>query len=368
MPERTPQADAAAAVLEFECPACGGGLEFTPSSQTVRCPYCDTELSVEALEELANSAKTVDAAEASWEAPTGSAWQEGEQLNSYICNSCGGELLCDANTAATHCPYCDNPVVLTGRVSGTLRPDLIIPFKLDKQAAKAALQRHMSGKILIPKQFKSENQLEKLQGIYVPFWLFDSEAEAEMHYRATRVRTWMDSEYSYVHTSHYSLYRAGVLKFTGVPVDGSAKFPDELMESLEPYDLSQAEQFQMAYLAGYLADKYDVSSTQTQARANQRMEQSTQQVFRETAHGYQSVTPQSTNIHLKNSRVRYGLLPVWMLTTRYRGKTYTFAMNGQTGKMVGDLPTDTGAAWGWFALLSPIATAAAYLLGMLMNG
>lgn len=356
-----------AALLEFECPACGGGLEFSPSSQAVKCPYCDTEFTLEAMEALRNGQKNVSAEDMSWETADQSQWEEGEQITEYICKSCGGELLCDAHTAATSCPYCGSPVVLSGRVTGTLRPDMVIPFQLDKEQAKAALKQHTSGKILLPKMFKSENRIDQIQGLYVPFWLFDAEADAHLTYRATKVRTWSDTNYNYVHTKHYSLRRAGGVAFEGVPVDGSSKMANDLMESIEPYDLSRAVDFNTAYLAGYLADKYDVSSEIAIGRANERIKTSTEDVFRATTHGYSSVNQESMQLQMKNGRIRYALLPVWMLTTHYRGKNYTFAINGQTGKMAGDLPMDKGAYWRYFALISAAATVVAYGIGLLMN-
>lgn len=356
-----------ATTLEFECPACGGGLEFEPSSQKVKCPFCDTEFSPEAIEELARSRKTESSEELEWGETQSKQWQDGEMVT-YTCQSCGGELICDAHTAATHCPYCDNPVVMSSRLTGSLQPDLIIPFKLDKQAAEAALVRHVSGKKLLPKLFRSQNRIEKIQGVYVPFWLYDADVQAEIAYHATKIRHWSDSRYHYTQTKHYRLHRAGTIAFQAVPVDGSSKMDNALMESIEPYDLTQAVDFNSAYLAGYVADKYDVTSDDSKPRANERIHNGTVQAFRNTTTNYSTVNPEHTNISLKNGRVRYALLPVWMLTTHYQGKNYTFAMNGQTGKFVGDLPVDMGAYWRWFALVSVISTVAAYILGLLFGG
>lgn len=355
-----------ATLLEFECPACGGGLSFDPTSQNVKCPYCDTEFSPEAIEELTKSSDAVPTEELEWSQPTGEQWQNGE-MTTYICQSCGGELLCDANTAATHCPYCDNPVVMSHRLTGALKPDLILPFKLDKQAAIAALRKHTSGKRLLPKLFKDENRIEKIQGVYVPFWLYDAQVQADIHYHGTKVRSWSDSSYHYTQTKHYSVHRGGTIAFEAVPVDGSSKMLDALMESIEPYDLSQALDFNAVYLAGYVADKYDVESDVTMARANERIHNGTVQAFRETANYYDTLSTENANISLQDGRVRYALLPVWILTTRYQDKDYTFAMNGQTGKFVGDLPVDMGAYWRWFGLVTAIGTVAAYVLGLLLG-
>ena len=340
-----------ATLLEYKCPNCGGALEFDSQIQKMNCPYCDSELEMEALLELDDALSKKQEDQMEWESQPASEWEDGEQdgLNSYICQSCGGEIVCDENTAATSCPYCDNPVVLSGRLGGSLRPDLVIPFQLDKDAAKRSLIKHISKKPLLPKVFKDENHIEQIKGVYVPFWLFDADADGDVLYRATRVRVWSDSNYTYTKTSHYSVRRAGRLSFFGVPVDGSTKMADDLMESIEPYDLTKAVDFQTAYLAGYLADKYDVNAQDSMSRANERIKVSTCNTLAQTVIGYSSVTPVSSSVKLENSRVRYALYPVWLLHTKYKGKDFLFAMNGQTGKFVGNLPIDWGklfAIWG----------------------
>ena len=283
-----------------------------------------------------------------------------------VCSSCGGEIVADATTAATSCPHCDNPVVVMWKLSGSLKPDLVIPFKLDKKAAKSALKRHYSGKRLLPKVFKDENHIDEIKGLYVPFWLFDADAEAHIRYKATRIRHWSDANFDYTETSFYAVTRGGSLAFADVPVDGSTKMRDELLESIEPFDLSAAVDFQTAYLAGYLADKYDVDAQQSIQRANERIKKSTEDAFASTVHGFTTVMAEASAIQLKEGTVKYVLLPVWLLNTRWKGTTYTFAMNGQTGKLVGDLPVDKGAYKRWLLGLTGIISAARFALSYLM--
>lgn len=302
---------------------------------------------METLRELDTALKQEQASDFTWESQPEGRWSEEETANlrTYICNSCGGEIVGDEHTAATNCPYCDNPVVMAGSFQGELRPDLVVPFQLDKEQAKAALSRHLQKKPLLPKLFKSQNRIESIQGIYVPFWLFNTDVDAVIRYKATRIHHWSDSNYNYTRTSVYNLFRSGSIGFDNVPVDGSSQISNDLMESIEPYDLRQSVDFQTAYLAGYLADKFDVVADDCKARANERIRTSTEEAFAATTAGYSSVIPQSTNIRLSGGRVRYALLPAWILTTRYQNEIYTFAMNGQTGKMVGNLPIDWKLFW-----------------------
>ena len=355
---------------QFKCPCCDGAIEFDADQQMMKCPYCDSEFEVEALTAYNAQLQETHQEDMSWNTEAGSQWQTGEEdgLRSYCCTSCGGEIVADATTGATECPFCGNPVVMTGQFADALRPDLVIPFKVDKKGAMAALQNHYKGKTLLPKVFKDENHIQEVKGLYVPVWLFDTDADAHLRYKATRVRCWSDSQYNYTETQHYSVTRAGNIGFENVPVDGSTKMDDALMESIEPFDIREGVDFQTAYLAGYLADKYDVDAESSIERANQRIRQSTEDAFADTVHGYSSVIPVSTNIRLQNGRARYALYPVWILNTIWNGQKFTFGVNGQTGKAAGDLPMDKGAFWRWLLGVSGAVAAAVFAITYLLHG
>ncbi len=353
---------------QYKCPCCGGSIEFDSGSQKLKCPYCDTEFEVETLASYDEEIKNDSDDKMNWDSSAGGNWESEEesQLIHYVCNSCGGEIVGDANTAATSCPFCSSPVIIVGKLSGSLKPDLVIPFKLDKKQAKEALKRFYDGKRLLPKVFKDENHIDEIKGIYVPFWLFDTNAEASVRYKASRTRFWSDSRFNYTETAYYSVIRGGTLGFEHVPVDGSSKIDDALMESIEPFDTSEAVDFNTAYLSGYLADKYDVDSDQSISRANQRIKKSTEDVFASTVSGYGTVVTENSNINLQNGSAKYALFPVWILNTNWNGEKYVFAMNGQTGKMTGDLPLDKKAYKKWLFALTGIIGAAVYALSFLM--
>lgn len=356
---------------EYKCPCCGGAIEFNSRLQKMKCPFCDTEFEIEALKGYDEELKSEKPDHMHWVTEAGGQWQsdEAEGLRSYVCKSCGGEIVGDANMAATQCPFCGNPVVMTDKFAGILRPDYVIPFKLDKKAAKDGLMKHLSGKRLLPKVFKDHNHIDEIKGLYVPFWLFDADAQVDLRCRATKVRTWSDNDYNYTETSYFSVHRGGTIGFDRVPVDGSSKMEDDMMESIEPYYFEDAVDFQTAYLAGYLADKYDVTAEESINNANERIKHSSEQAFADTIYGYASVMPEYTSVRLSDGKAKYALYPVWLLNTTWNGKKYTFAMNGQTGKFVGDLPVDKAAARKWTlgltALFSVIAYGAAWLLWLM---
>ena len=360
-----------ATIEQYKCPSCGGALEFDSASQKLKCPYCDSVFDMDLLNDVAKSADKVNAADDmdGWETASDQTWSpdNDDHVCSYICHSCGGEIIADVNTGATTCPFCGNNVVINEKFAETLRPDLIIPFKLDKNAAKTAFINHLSGKKLLPKLFRQETHIDEIKGVYVPFWLFYADVDGAVKYSATKVRHWSTSQYNYTETKYYEIYREGDVAFQDIPVDASSKMPDDLMDSLEPFNLKEAVDFNSAYFAGYLADKYDVTVDDNIPRINTRVKHSTEAVFKGTVEEhYDTLSVDDSYIHLKNGNAKYALLPVWLLTTTWQGNQYLFAMNGQTGKFVGNLPMDKKLYWKywWKAFLcsAPIAAAVAFLI------
>ena len=350
-------------LLEYKCPSCGGAIEFNSTVQKMKCPFCDTEFDVETLQEYDAELQNETSDDISWDTSAGGSWTEDEMtgMRLYVCKSCGGEIVGDETTAATTCPYCDNPVVMMEQFTGVLKPNYVIPFKIDKNMAKQKLREFYKGKRLLPSSFRSENHIDEVKGIYVPYWLFDADTQGSVRYKGTKVTGhWSDSNYNYTQISVFSVIREGTLQFENVPADGSSKMADDMMESVEPYYFSEAVDFQTAYLAGYLADKYDVTSEESIERVNQRMKQSTEDAFKSTCTGYGTLETQHSSIHVENGKAKYALYPVWLLNTRWKGEKFTFAVNGQTGKIVGDMPVDWTKFWCWFAGITAVATSIAY--------
>ena len=355
-------------VLELKCPCCNATLHFGAESQQMTCEYCDNTFDLDTLRQYAES-ETGDAPpEITWEETARSDWNAEEMghIRSFLCDACGGELITDDHTAATFCPYCGNAAILPGRVSGGLKPEGVIPFKTTKEDAKNAFLKLCKGKPLLPRFFTQEQQVEKITGIYVPFWLYDCGADFSGSYKATRIHTWADSRYTYTKTDHYLLRREATASFSGIPMDGSSKMEDGFMESIEPFDYGQMMDFDMAYLSGFLADKYDVESGAGEDRIRDRVDNAMNDRIQSSMMGYATVLPSSRQLHIDHSRAKYVLLPVWLLNTRYNGKTYTFAMNGQTGKMTGQFPVCPKKTALWFTGIWAAATAVVSLIQLML--
>ena len=354
------------ALQDFKCPNCSGALKFEPGTQTLTCPFCDSDIDLTAFASDLSQPEEPEQLNVDW---AGGHWggEEQEGLAVYVCNSCAGEIVGDDTMGATSCPFCGNPVVMTSKFSGTLRPDAVLPFKLDKKEAKAALERHYGKKKLLPKIFKDKNHIDEVRGVYVPFWIYDADAGGRAAYHCTRTRTWSDKDYHYTETSHFRAEREGQIGFAGIPVDAASAMDNALMDSIEPFNLSEAQAFNAAYLAGYTANKYDQDAQQCAERANERMYATAQAAMAETVTGYNSVVPESSHLHFLGGQVRYVLLPVWLLNTSWNGQKYSFAMNGQTGKLVGDLPLDKAAYRKWFFGIFACAAVVVELLMLLLD-
>ena len=342
-----------AQLLEYKCPACGASLQFDSGSQQVVCPYCDSSFSPQSLIDY-DAFLQQDAANAhsdTWEKnPEEWTKDEASGLNVYVCSACGGEVLGDDTLASARCPFCDNTVIMKRQFTGEWKPDLVLPFKLDREHAKEAFRKHLFGKKLLPKAFRSESNIEEIKGIYVPFWLFSTDVQANTRFQGTRARMWTDGKYDYTETSTYALLRGADASFERIPVDGSQKMNDALMDSLEPFDFSEAVDFQTAYLSGYFADRYDVDSDTSVSRAQKRFANTMNNLLLSTTGGYSGVSVQSNSMSEHNNRREYAMLPVWLLHVKWKNQLYTFAMNGQTGKFVGNLPLDKGRYWKYWLL------------------
>ncbi|MBD9196187.1 MAG: hypothetical protein EGQ09_03895 [Clostridiales bacterium] len=368
-------------VTEFKCPACTAPLHFSEETGRLECDYCGSSFSVEEMESR-SAEKEQQAAEAfekaaaeakadakDWDGPDAQdSWGEaGTHLKTYSCPSCGAELICDEATAATSCPYCGNNAIIPGQFRGALKPELVIPFQIGKDEAVKALKAHYKGKPFLPKSFSDENHIQEIKGIYVPFWLFDGQAEADVSFAATRSTVMVTGRERITTTRHFDVRRAGTVSFEKIPVDASKKMPDDYMDSLEPFRYDAMVPFSTAYLPGFFADIPDVSIEECSLRAELRATDTAVESMSRQVSGYETCVPTRKNAQLRRGKVRCALLPVWLLSTQWEGQNFLFAMNGQTGKMVSDLPVSKKRYWAWWGGLTAGITAALAVITVFAN-
>lgn len=331
--------------LSFKCPCCTAALTFSGSTGELTCEYCGASFTVEQAK-AAQEAEKEDAASSdmTWTtAATSLITDENGKVSGYRCSSCGAEMVADESTAATECPYCGNNTIIHQSFDGMYRPDLVIPFTVDRKKAQAALREFYRGKKLLPRSFTENSRIENMTGIYVPFWLMSCHAAGSVTFEGTKNKMWEDEHFWYEKKDSYRVVRSGDMDFRHIPVDASTKMDDATMDSLEPYDTSKGVPYDAAYFSGYLADRFDVSAKDAQPRASERVQTTFRDKMHEAAQeGYDLIEQKSEAIRISDTKTEYAMLPVWMLSTKFEGKTYSFAMNGQTGQVAGSLPVDKG--------------------------
>ena len=347
---------------DYKCPNCGGPLAFRGDLNKMVCEYCDGQFD---MSEFAQDTQVKEEA-TDWQ-QSSTQQMNGAGMKEYVCNTCAATLVAEENVGATECPYCGNPLVIKDTFEGMNLPDGIIPFAVDKRSAQEALLKFYKGKKLIPNSFIDKNRIDNINGVYVPFWLFDCDTDGDCVYHATQEREYDKGNEVWKEIKDYNVTRSAKMRFEKVPADGSKEMRDDYMDSLEPFDYSKITDYNPAYMSGYVASKYDEDANAVKGRVDERIRSTAKSQIRNTVKGYDSVSATSENIHIKDGRVRYCMLPVWMLSTQWNGQTYSFAMNGQTGEVVGDLPIDSGKSTALFLKTALITAVIAFVISYFLE-
>lgn len=322
-------------VVSYKCPNCGGDLRFDPKSQKYKCEYCLSEFTEEVLGE--QEEKGSDGHSRQQE----QAEQESRDGLIYSCPSCGAQIITDETTAATFCYYCHNPVVLEGKLSGDYKPDHIIPFKVDKKEAVNHFLGYMKKKKFVPRAFFSKDQIEKISGVYFPFWMFECDVMGHMDAAATNVRIYRIGDTEFTETRFYNVQREGNLHFEELTKNALKKANRKLVEGVQPFMLNDLQKFSMGYLSGFQAEKRDMEKRDFEDEVRKEISDYAKNILKDSITGYTTVKSSNLALDTPSEHWKYILLPVWVLT--YKGKDdkiYYYAMNGQTKNICGELPID----------------------------
>lgn len=336
---------------DYKCPSCDAILKFNPKGQNWKCEYCKHEFN---LDELKEYNKKIGRKELKDEHKT-KLEKDINGMDIYTCSNCGAQIVADENTSATFCVYCKNTAILKNKLVDEFNPDYVIPFKYIKEDAILKFKDIGKGRPLMPKFFNDQKNIEEIKGIYIPFWLYDIKTDGTIEADCKRITSWRSGDYQYTKTDIYLATRSGNFQYSKIPVDGSKHFEDDIMNSIEPFDYNDLKEFNHSYLSGFLAEKYDVLSDEALEIAFKRSEESTINALKNDINGFTSVTVKSSNINKEKLKDEYALMPVWLLNIKYKDKLHTFAMNGQTGKMIGDIPVDPMKALMWWLVVFGIS-------------
>ncbi len=321
-------------VVQYKCPSCGGDITYTAEAGCFVCEYCDSRYS---FEEVANAHKkneNIDLTDREQQ-ERADEFTSGSAL--YRCPSCGSEIIAEnSNTLTLNCYYCHSPVTLVGRLSGEYKPDYIIPFTVSRNQADNIFKDFCKDKAYLPDDFNDGKVLEKITGVYVPFWLGKYAFNAQLTANCQKRKSIGGKR---VQIKEYLTRRSAVVYYDNVPADGSRMIDDTLMDALQPYKFSEMQDFSMSYLSGYMAEKYDIPGEEAlQRQYEEALKNSTETIIKDLSKKYQVVNVTQSGALPQFASKKYALLPVWFLAYRYNGKVYQYGVNGQTGKISGSIP------------------------------
>lgn len=295
----------------YKCKNCGSNTVYNPEKGKMVCPNCTSE----------NSEELVDAAEP------------------RKCVMCGADVEYKDFTSATKCGYCGAYQILRERVEGEYEPQLILPFSVSKEKAVEILRKEFQSRLFTPRDFLSAASLEKMEGSYVPFWMFDYFGKYVFDGLGTKIRTWRSGDTEYTETSKYQVRRDLEMDFEKIPADASLGQEDGTMDLMEPYDYKELTGFEPKYLSGFFGEIYNDTADKFEPRAKQKAREAADECMNKSISGYSSVTTQKRDLNLTEKKTQYALMPIWVYTYRFHGKEYPFYVNGQTGKVVGKTPS-----------------------------
>lgn len=322
--------------VTYKCINCDAGLVFDAAENLFKCEFCLSKFTESELNSTDSAKKAEERA------------RETEEFRSeileYRCSSCGAEVIADKNTAADFCYYCHNPIVLTDKISGEFKPTKIIPFRFDKEEAKQSLLRFVKKKWFVPKEYFSLENIDKISGVYYPFWVTDADTDSEMSGIGKNVRTWRSGDYRYTETTTYAVYRRGAIHFEDISTSAISTEDKAMLEGVLPYPSEEYQDFSMPYLQGFVAKKRDIDREALQNEVKSRMNSYARTLLERTT-SYGSLDVHHVDVSILHSNWEYCLMPVWILTYKKlhkknpaKDKTYVYAMNGSTGKVYGELP------------------------------
>ena len=327
-----------------KCLGCGSNLYYDADTQSLICHICGNVYNPATME--MNGSLGINNPEQEYGIDDELDYEDRGNIE-IVCNSCGSQIVTDSNTSATMCPFCGSPTLVTRKLTRQFRPDAIIPFSKTKEDAKRLYLEHISGVPHVPSAFKTNATIDKISGVYVPFWLVSADVSMDIggwtHKIVDGSRYYDREKQERLHTHSMDVPVDGVVSFSlkDVPFDASRKISDRLMEACEPFDLSELVPYKPSYLPGFLAEKYDAQPKDMYDRIKTRLDNYchdiAEQVQFEDVDAFTYNTAY-TMINYKNYKVTYCLLPIWFLNVYYNEMNYQFAVNGQTGEVCGVIP------------------------------
>ncbi len=338
---------------QFPCESCGAKVEFAPGKDALECPYCGR------LTHLPGSKDGIEEQDfASVDSIGDDA--ETEEVVSVQCQSCAALVEPQPTHEAFPCPYCGSSIVTQERSQRLIKPQAVLPFRVPRDDAKKAFRKWVRTRWFAPNALKKLARIEdRLQGLYTPYWTYDSDTVSRYtgrrgeEYTVTVTRNGKTTRETRVRW--YPAAGTVARSFDDMLVVGSESLPRKLAEALEPWDLGNLVAYQDEYLSGFSAERYQVDVKRGWARATERMDDVIRSDVRRDIGGDRQ---QIDSLHTRYSAVtfKHVLLPLWICSYRYKAKVYRFLVNARTGEVQGERP------WSWVKItLAVLAVVAVFL-------
>ena len=333
--------------ITYKCPSCGGSMVFDTESGNLKCTQCDRQMPIEQVQNKLQE-------------------EQEQNFMQYKCSSCGTEILTDENTTATICSFCGSPTLIKDRMVGKTCPKYVIPFEVSRKEMEQKFREWAKKGHFTPKEFSRQSTIDKITGLYAPYWMFDYHVDAFLNAHCTKIHRERKKDTEYIYTDHFDVIREVGIDYNKLPLDASKRLNNDMMDKLEPFDYNDLKEFSMQYLSGFQSEKYDETSSDLKERGRRRIKKYASEKARETIGSYSTIDVVKEQIDIKEKNIDYALMPVWILNYRYQGKIYTFALNGQTGKIVGNRPVAKSRMAKWFGMVFSITTIITMLIGGLL--
>ena len=306
------------------CPNCPGQMFFDIPSQMLKCSHCETLIDPGQYEITRHTEE-----------------HTAYEVTEFTCSQCGARILSTDVSAAGFCTYCGSAAVFESRVSEEKEPDYIIPFQKTKEDCIKEYRKRLRRAIYAPAGMRDPAFLDRFTGVYVPYWVYETEMEASPELTGTE-------EYRSGDYLHYKVYTltADVKGQYAVNFDASSFFHDETATAIAPFRKDGMKPFTPAMLSGFFADTADVDeATYLQEAKNKIGQDAYLKLVTRNFHGVSPAVPYGKSemnklFSLNKVKAKRALFPVWFLTWRDKERVAYAAMNAQTGKLAADIPID----------------------------
>lgn len=319
------------ALLNYKCPSCGASITYDPSQDKGACEYCGSTFSLEELEDYAKKSGSKE--EISRATDT-------EEMTGYTCDNCGAEVVSDATTSATFCYYCHSPVILKPQLAGDFKPDYIVPFAIDKKKAQETFLSWARKQTYVPRSFTESSQLEKITGIYLPYWFADVKTQVDVQGVGSTSRVYTRGNTEYTDHEDYAVKAQGAFDIQHIPELAFTQIDRDLVKSVDDFSQAQLRDFNMLYLSGFFSERYDIHQEEALPKLMEQAKNYAEDFVASQFSGYDSVRREVDQIDTQVQKISYVLLPTWILTYQYLGKNYIYMLNGLNGQAYGELPVD----------------------------